>query len=173
MSGISYLKIINIENDFCELFYYQHNFQDGDLNEELLNNETIRNATLYVFLMSIALYSTNNHEAPIELIHYIDDAGELRKFNSCFYDEVEASKIIRSSELIEWNNNISWKEEMYNSTVNKEIQKLFSEHQTISELPRNYFFARIYFHSEKSLTGLKTGMNDSNCTLNTYVSEWL
>lgn len=94
MSDLSKIIVSTITNNYCEVKIEQYvNNVDSALNISLKEDEQVRNATLFAYLLDLANY--HNTFKGKEILNG-------RKENA-FYDLESAKEIIARSEIIEWN----------------------------------------------------------------------
>lgn len=188
MSDLSQTKILEVTDTYCEVFIQHYNHIEANLNPDLQTNETLRNATLYAFLVDFALYfrHENQEEKHFEIAYFEGENSEKHKYSSNFYDEEEAKKVIEKVDILEWHFDTVWTKDMFENTQNSIIKAMYEEDLKSNEIfgltfdwddflenvPRNFFTAKVFFKDKKYLIGFEKGMQNAS-TLDTFANEWL
>lgn len=172
MSDLSKATITAIQDNTCELHIeiYENN-EDSRLNDDLLTNESLRKATLFAFLLEIALGEHRKGKTDVKLAEWLINES----FGETFYHPATAEQFIASTEILAWKKGL--KKEL-NAEVQEEYEnmKAFMNEESL----RNYFFGRedlqfsaqLTFRDANYLVGLNAGVYCASA-LDTFICEWL
>lgn len=172
MSDLSKTTITAIQDNSCELHVeiYENN-EDSCLNDELQTNESLRKATLFAFLLEIALGEKRKGKTDVKLAEWLINES----FGEAFYHPATAEQFITSAEILTWKQGLK-KELNAEQLEEYENMKAFMDEESL----HNYFFgredlqfsARLTFKDASYLTGFSVGEYSSN-SLDTFICEWL
>lgn len=172
MSDLSKATITAIQDNTCELHIeiYENN-EDSRLNDDLQTNESLRKATLFAFLLEIALGEHRKGKTDLKLAEWLI----IESFGEAFYHPAIAEQFIASAEILTWKQglkkelNVEEKEEFENmkAFMNEvELQNYFFGREDLQ------FSARLTFKDASYLDGLAIGNNCSSA-LDTFICNWL
>lgn len=165
MSDLSKITIVSVTNNYCDVKIQQYAAsKDSALNEALKENESVRNATLYAYLLDLGSYYNTFKGKEI-----LNGSKE-----NAFYDVECANEIIAKTEIIEWNVGLADLTQPETKAIYEErvLRLLEPEEIVLSDLRQMNFVARVYFKNKDWLNGLESGMENST-TLDTWICDWL
>lgn len=172
MSYLSKTNLTAIQDNTCELHIeiYENN-EDSRLNDDLQTNESLRNATLFAFLLEIALGEHRKGKTDLKLAEWLINES----FGEVFYDPKTAEQFFTSTEILTWKQGLK-KELNVEEKEEYENMKAFMNEEEL----HNYFFGRedlqfsaqLIFKDASYLDGLAIGDNCSSA-LDTFICNWL
>jgi hypothetical protein len=172
MSDLSKTTLTAIQDNTCELHIeiYENN-EDSCLNEDLQTDESLLKATLFAFLLELALSEQRKGKTDVKLAEWL----KTESFGEAFYDPAIAEQFIESAEILTWKQGLK-KELNAEELEEYENMKAFMDEEAL----HNYFFgredlqfsARLILKDTSYLSGFSIGESSSNA-LDTFICEWL
>jgi hypothetical protein len=172
MSDLSKTTLTAIYENSCELHIeiYENN-EDSRLNDALQTDESLLKASLFAFLLEIALGEHRKGTTKVKLVEWLMNES----FGEVFYHPATTDQFIVSAEILTWKQGLK-KELNVEEKEEYENMKAFMNEEEL----HNYFFgredlqfsARLTLKDESYLDGLAIGDNCSSA-LDTFICNWL
>jgi len=163
MSDLSKITILQVIDNYCEVKIEQYvNNEDSCLNENVRDNENLRSATLFAYLLDVADYFSRYKNKKIPL----SEEGEA------YYSEEKTKKYISKTEILDWKVGPPDLNDPETKAKYDAALEFDTEETVLSDLRQMNFTARIYVNDKNLLTGFESGML-RDTSLDTYICDWL
>lgn len=163
MSDLSRITILQVIDGYCEVKIEQYvNNEDSRLNEHVRDDENVRSATLFAYLLDVADYYSRYESKEIPL----SEKGEA------YYSEQQAKELISKTEILDWKVGPPDLNDPETKAKYDAALEFDTEETVLSDLRQMNFTARIYVNDKNLLKGFESGMLHDT-SLDTWICSWL